>query len=51
MWETAWQPSTSATAPTSWALAITSLMGTMVPSAFDMWVMATILVRGPRRAS
>ena len=25
----------------------TSLIGTMVPSAFDIWVMATILVRGP----
>ena len=32
--------------PLAWAIRITSLIGTMVPSAFDIWVMATILVRG-----
>ena len=30
--------------PRAWAIRTTSLTGTTVPSTFDMWVMATILV-------
>ena len=47
----AWQPSTSTGMPRACAMRITSLIGTMVPSTFDMWVMATILVRGVSSAS
>jgi hypothetical protein len=32
--------------PRACAMRTISFTGTMVPSAFDMWVIATILVRG-----
>ncbi len=41
-----WLPSTSTGMPRACASLTTSLTGTMVPSAFDIWVMATSLVRG-----
>ena len=50
MWTIAWQPSTTTLAPTAWAAAAISLMGVTVPSTLDMWVMATIFVRGPSSA-
>ena len=39
-------PSTSTGTPCAWAMRMISLIGVTVPSTFDMWVMATILVRG-----
>ena len=40
----AWLPSTSTGMPRACASFTTSLTGTMVPSAFDIWVIATSLV-------
>ena len=45
-WTAPWLPSTSTGMPRAWAMRQTSLTGTTVPSTFDMWVIATILVRG-----
>ena len=41
-------PSTSAQAPTRWAMAITSAIGVTVPSALETWVTETSLVRSLR---
>ena len=49
MCETDWAPSTSAQAPTRWAMAITSAIGVTVPSALETWVTETSFVRSLRR--
>ncbi len=46
VWTAPWLPSTSTGMPRSWAMRQTSFTGTTVPSTFDMWVIATIFVRG-----
>ena len=51
MWGAAWLPSTRTGMPRAWARAMTSLIGTMVPIAFETWVMATRRVLGPSSAS
>ena len=45
---TAWAPSTSTSAPASWALRVISSTGLIVPSVLDTWVKATSL--GLRRS-
>ena len=46
----AWAPSTSTGMPRACAMRTTSLIGTTVPSTFDMCVMATIRVRWREQA-
>ena len=48
---TAWAPSTSTVMPRSLASAIIWATGTMVPSAFETWLIATSFVRSPSNAS
>ena len=44
-------PSSSTGTPCAWAMRTISRAGVTVPSTFDMWVIATILVRGVRSFS
>jgi RES domain-containing protein len=37
-----WAPSTSTSAPASWAMALICSTGLIVPSTFEMWATATI---------
>jgi cysteine desulfurase/selenocysteine lyase len=44
-----WHPSTSISAPAAWAISAMAFTGLIVPSTLDMWVQATMRVRGPIR--
>ena len=51
MWGTACEPSISMSAPASWARAVISATGLMVPSTLLAWATATMRVRSDRRAA